>query len=374
MQPLNGYKVLDFTTLLPGPLASLVLAESGAEVIKIERPTTGDDMRHYPPMWGKNSVNFAMFNRGKKSLSIDIKDKRQRKKLIPLIEQSDILIEQFRPGVMQRVGLDYETLKSINPKLIYCSITGYGQTGPKSQQAGHDLNYIGDTGLLNNSTGMNTGGQPNIQNSATLPPTLIADIAGGTYPALVNILMALIAREKTGKGCYLDIAMSDNMFMLMGFAMGEGLATNKWPKDGDALLTGGSPRYQLCQTSDGKLLAIAALEQKFWQNFCALIDLPRDMIDHKFDPKQVISKIQSIIIQQTAKHWEELFKGHDCCCTIVNTLQEAMQEQHFQSRGLFQASLTNENGDYIPALPTCLAPYFRDSLSPAKSAPLLNDN
>ncbi len=365
MQPLDGIKVLDFTTLLPGPLASLVLADSGADIIKIERPKIGDEMRHYPPMWGDSAASFAMLNRGKKSLCLDLKDETQRKTLIPIIQQSDILIEQFRPGVMKRVGLDYETVKAINPKLIYCSISGYGQTGPKAHQAGHDLNYIGDTGLLSNSSG---------KNHPTLPPTLIADIAGGTYPALVNILMAIISREKTGKGCYLDIAMTDNMFMLMSFALSQGLTTKDWPADGENLLTGGSPRYQLYKTSDGKLLATAALEEKFWLRFCKLIDLPEQMIRQKTQSHLIISKIQSIISAQSARYWASLFKDEDCCCTIVKTLDEALQDPHFQARKLFEAKLTNEQGQHIPALPTCLAPIFRPQTKFAIKSPVLNDN
>jgi len=365
MQPLDGFKVLDFTTLLPGPLASLVLAESGAEIIKIERPKVGDEMRHYPPMWGSSSAGFAMLNRGKSSLSIDLKDQAQRARLMPIIEQSDILIEQFRPGVMKRVRLDYETLKKLNPKLIYCSISGYGQTGAKSQQAGHDLNYIGDTGLLSNSTG---------KDNPTLPPTLIADIAGGTYPALVNILMAIIARDKTGKGCHLDIAMTDNMFMLMAFAMSQGLTTNKWPQDGNALLTGGSPRYQLYRTKDGKLLATAALEEKFWQNFCAIIKLPTQMVDQTHDAQIVIDKIQLIIAKHNAAHWEKVFENKDCCSTIVRTIDEAMNDTHFQERGLFGKKLVNDIGQEIMALPTCLAPIFRPQNSKALKPPQLNDN
>ncbi|HFC05428.1 MAG TPA: CoA transferase, partial [Rhizobiales bacterium] len=182
MQPLDNIKVLDFSTLLPGPLAGLVLAEAGAQVIKVERPGFGEEMRHYPPKWGDQSANFALLNRGKKSLTVDLKDKLQIEQLKPLICEADILLEQFRPGVMARLGLDYETVKGWNPGLIYCSITGYGQSGPKAQLAGHDLNYIGDTGLLDLSMGP--------ADKPTIPPALIADIGGGTYPALVNILLA----------------------------------------------------------------------------------------------------------------------------------------------------------------------------------------
>ena len=200
---LRGLKVLDFSTLLPGPMATLFLAEAGAEVIKIERPETGEDMRYYPPTWGDSSVNFSLLNRGKKSVTVDLKNQSEREKLIPLIEQADIFVEQFRPGVMARLGLDYESIVKINPKIIYCSISGFGQDGPKQHLAGHDINYVGDAGLL--SLGLGSSDNP------VVPPALIADIGGGSYPAVINILLALRERDLSGKGCYIDVAMTDGV-------------------------------------------------------------------------------------------------------------------------------------------------------------------
>jgi len=292
MQPLDNIKVLDFSTLLPGPLAGLVLAEAGAEVLKIERPGFGEEMRHYQPRWGEESMNFTLLNRGKKSLVLDLKDAEHIKLLKPLICQADILLEQFRPGVMARLELDYETVKKWNPELIYCSVSGYGQSGPKAGQAGHDLNYIGDAGLFDLSMGPD--------DNPTIPPALIADIGGGTYPALVNILLALIARQRTGKGTHFDIAMTDHLFMLMFWAQGEGTATGQWPQSGKGLLTGGSPRYQVYQTRDHKFIAAAPLEEKFWQNFCALIDLPPALISSN-DAEKVIAAVRKIIALETSR-------------------------------------------------------------------------
>ena len=260
--------MLDFSTLLPGPLATLLLAEAGAEVVKLERPGSGEDMRHYAPRWGKESASFALLNRGKKSLALDLKDPAQRDVLTPLIAEADVLVEQFRPGVMERLGLGYAALAEINPRLIYCSITGYGATGPKAQTAGHDLNYLGDSGLLSLSHG--DGAKP------TVPPLLAGDIAGGSYPAVINILLALLQREKTGRGTHLDVAMSENLLPFAFWALAEGQVTGQWPGSGDSLLTGGSPRYQLYPTADGRLLAAAPLEDKFWQNFCDIIGAPCD--------------------------------------------------------------------------------------------------
>ena len=214
MRPLSGIRVLDFSTLLPGPMATLLLAEAGAEVIKIERPG-GEEMRHYPPRWGKDSVNFAMLNRGKKSFVADLKNPQQRDRILELAKTCDVLVEQFRPGVMDRLGLGYEALRKINPKLVYCAITGYGQTGPRRDRAGHDLNYIGDAGLLALSSGA--------PGHRVVPPALIADIAGGAYPAVMNILLALRQRDATGEGSYIDVSMAENMFTFMYWAIGNGL-------------------------------------------------------------------------------------------------------------------------------------------------------
>src|SRR5690348_4130495 len=177
-QPLSGLLVLDFTTLLPGPLATLMLAEAGAEVIKIERPG-GEDMRRFPPMKDGESAVYAMLNRGKTGLTLDLKSEADRERLKPLIARADIVVEQFRPGVMARLGLGYDDMRAINSKIVYCSISGYGQDGPRSGEAGHDINYIGATGLLDL--------QPGPRERPVVPPALIADIAGGSFPAVINI-------------------------------------------------------------------------------------------------------------------------------------------------------------------------------------------
>src|SRR6185436_20015168 len=214
MQPLAGIRVLDFSTLLPGPLATLILAEAGAEVIKIERRGAGDEMRTYTPKFGADSVNFAMLNRGKRSVAIDLKEAGAVERLMPLVAGADVLVEQFRPGVMDRLGLGYDALSREHPRLIYCSITGYGQSGPRAGIAGHDLNYAADTGMLALAAGADGAPVP--------PAALVADIGGGSYPAVVNILLALRERDRTGRGCKLDIAMADNLFAFMYWAIGDG--------------------------------------------------------------------------------------------------------------------------------------------------------
>src|SRR4051795_13228695 len=273
--PLDGITVLDFSTLLPGPLATFMLAEAGAEVIKVERPG-GEDMRRFPPRLGAGSAAFAVLNAGKTSVVADLKTAEGRAKLQPLIGRADVLVEQFRPGVMERLGLGYDAVRAMNPRLVYCSISGYGQSGPRSQEAGHDINYQARTGLLSLAPG--TTGSPSV------PPALVADIAGGSFPAVLNILLALRQRDLTGEGCRLDIAMADAMFTFAWFGLAEGFAAGRFPGSQENMLAGGSPRYALYATADDRFLAVGAIEEKFWRAFCHGIGLPEPLRNDRADP------------------------------------------------------------------------------------------
>jgi crotonobetainyl-CoA:carnitine CoA-transferase CaiB-like acyl-CoA transferase len=351
IRPLEGIRVLDFSTLLPGPLATLVLAEAGAEVVKIERPGRGDEMRAYMPKLGDDSVNFALLNRGKRSIAIDLKEPGVVDKLRGLIETADIVVEQFRPGVMDRLGLGYEALSEINEKIIYCAITGYGQFGPRANVAAHDLNYVAESGMLALSAG--SDGAP------VLPPALIADIAGGTYPAVVNILLALRQRDRTGKGCKLDIAMADNLFTFLYWALGNGQVEGKWPEPGGELVTGGSPRYQIYRTRDNRFIAAAPLEDKFWANFIEAIGAPRELLDDSASPDAVKARLQEIFSSQTAEHWNACLQGKDVCCAVVASMKDAMEDPHFKARGIFSRELSSGK-TRITALPVPVDSQFRD--------------
>jgi alpha-methylacyl-CoA racemase len=350
-QPLAGLLVVDFSTLLPGPLATLMLAEAGAEVLKIE-PPGGEAMRSYPPHWQGQSAMFALLNRGKRSMPVDLKSDADRERLDPLLTRADIVVEQFRPGVMQRLGLDYAALRARNRGVIYCSISGYGQDGPRAQERGHDLNYIASTGLL--------ALQPGPADAPVVPPMLAADIAGGSMPAMINILLALRQRQMTGEGCHLDIAMSDAMFTFAWHAMAIGAARGRYPGPGEMLLTGRSPRYQLYPSRDGKLVACAALEQKFWQAFAAAIGLAADLIDDRRDPQASKAGVARIIAERDAQAWRPIFSRANCCVTIVTTLDEALRDPHFVERGLFAHQLAAASGATMPALSVPVAPIFRD--------------
>jgi len=317
--PLAGVKVLDFSTLLPGPLATLLLAEAGAEVLQVERPPGGDEMRGYRPRLGASSANYALLNRGKSSAAVDLKDSATVERLIALGAEVDVVVEQFRPGVMDRLGLGYDAFHTVNPGIVYCSITGFGQTGPDAGRAGHDLNYLAASGLL--GTVVDERGAPH------LPPTVIADIAGGSYPAVVNILLALFRRKATGAGCHLDVGMTANLSTMTYGYLATHAASGEWPVPGRDLLTGGSPRYHIYRTFDGRHVAAAPLEDRFWARFCELVELPAEFRSDVGREAAVTGAVAERIAARPAEHWRAKFEGKDVCCCIVATFEEAARAQ-----------------------------------------------
>jgi crotonobetainyl-CoA:carnitine CoA-transferase CaiB-like acyl-CoA transferase len=329
-----------------------MLAEAGAEVIKIEQPG-GENARRFPPMIDGESAAFVMLNRGKASMSLDLKSEADRAKLTQLIKRADILVEQFRPGVMARLGLGYEDARALNPRVIYCSISGYGQSGPRVHEAGHDINYIGNTGLLDL--------QPGPSDHPVIPPMLAADIAGGSFPAVINILLALRARDQSGQGCHIDIAMTDAMFTFTWAALALGVATNRFPAPGEMWLVGGSPRYQIYPAKDGKLIACGAIEQKFWLAFAKAIGLPTPLVDDAQNPKTTRDAVARLIATRTSEEWRPIFAAADCCTTVVTPLEEAMRDPHFVERGLFAHQAATASGKSLPALPLPISPEFRES-------------
>jgi alpha-methylacyl-CoA racemase len=352
--PLQDIRVLDFSTLLPGPVCSLLLAEAGAEVIKIERPNGGDEMRSYAPISTTDSGNFVILNRGKKSVSLDLKDPQSIAFIYELVKSCDVVLEQFRPGVMARLKLGYEDLKQINPKIIYCSITGYGQSGPLSSVAAHDLNYLAQAGLLS------LVGAGAKKDTPSLPPALIADIAGGAYPAFMNILLALRQRDLTNTSCHIDIAMSENLFTFMYWGISNRDLLGKSPRYSDDLVTGGSPRYHIYPTKDGRFIACAPIEEKFWKLFCELINLPDNLRHGDAPPQVVIEKITSIMQSQSSTHWVSVFKGKDVCCNLVLNLDEAMGHQHFIDREVFAAKV-HDDEKLLTSLPLPLSKNLADA-------------
>ena len=363
--PLTGLRVIDFTTLAPGPLATLMLAQAGAEVIKVERPGIGDEMRIYKDAFGDNGVTFALLNSGKRSVTANLKDPQDNDKIKAIIRDSDVVVEQFRPGVMAKLGLDYDSLSQSNPGLVYCSITGFGQSGTKAAVAAHDLNYVADSGML--ALGDNRSGKP------AIPPLLAADIAAGTYPAVMNIFAALLLRSATGKGCYIDVSMTDNLFPLMFWSLGLGWGSGNWPQNGGQLLTGGSPRYQVYTTSDNRYLSVAALEDRFWNTFCEAIGFDRTNIDETNDPEEVITAIQKKIKGKSSDQWRAIFADKDACSLIVNTLEEAVQDIHYNERGVFEKQIETESGNVVNGLPLPIVRSLQNSEENLDTVPALGE-
>ena len=334
--PLAGIKVLDFSTLLPGPYATMLLADMGADVIRIESPTRPDLLRITPPMLDDRSYAHLMVNRNKRSLSVDLKHKDANALIFKLVANADVLVEQFRPGVMSRLGLDYQTLKTVNPRLIYCAITGYGQTGPMKNKAGHDINYLALSGLASYSGTRSSG--------PVLSATQIADIAGGSQQAVMAIQGAIIERYQTGKGQFLDISMTDAAFALNTMFGAASLATERDPDLGDEMLNGGS-FYGYYQTSDSRYLAVGSLEPQFAQGFFEAIGHPEWLPQAVMPPGQqqtLITNIQHVIANKTLAQWMEVFAGLDVCVEPVLTLNEAAQHRHFATRNMIQEVQTEE--------------------------------
>jgi crotonobetainyl-CoA:carnitine CoA-transferase CaiB-like acyl-CoA transferase len=308
-------------------------------------------MRVMPPRFDGEAAVFALLNRGKKSVALDLKNDSERNRLRPLLEKADVLVEQFRPGVMERLGLGYEAVKKLNPRIVYCSISGYGQEGPRAGDAGHDINYQSLTGLL--------AIQPGPAEKPVVPPGLIADIGGGTMPAVINILLGLRQRDATGQGVYLDVAMTDAMFTFAWFAYAIGQATGKYPGPGELRLAGASPRYQLYPTRDGKIVACGALEQKFWLAFCNTIALPAPLMNDLADEAATKHAVAEIIARESAEYWRPKFAAADCCVTIMASLEEALHDPHFVERGLFAHRVSGASGKTMAALPVPIAATLR---------------
>jgi crotonobetainyl-CoA:carnitine CoA-transferase CaiB-like acyl-CoA transferase len=329
-QSLSDITVLDLSMLLPGPFCSMIMADFGARVIKIERPGSGDLMRDYVPRYPVYSGNFAILNRNKESLTLNFKSEDGRSIFYKLAERSDVLIEGFRPGVMERLGFGYEALSRINEGLIYCSISGFGQETPYRDLAGHDLNYIGLNGILD-LTG-NPDGAP------VVPGILVGDIGGGAYPALIGILLALLSRNVTGRGQYIDISMYDGSFFWLFNAAGTFFASGITPTRGRELTTGGSARYQVYPTKDGHYLAVGALEDHFWINLCDLLDIedPRIRLHDWENAGLAIEVLTENFKSKTSQQWAQAFQGKDVCASVIRNFKEAASDPHFEFSKMIQ--------------------------------------
>lgn len=329
--PLTSIRVLDLSRLLPGPYCSMLLADFGAEVIKIEEPGIGDYARENLPKLDKDSAFFHSLNRNKKSVCLNLKSAEGKESFLRLVKEADVVIESFRPGVMKRLGLDYETLREVNPGIIYCAITGYGQDGPYANFPGHDVNYTSYAGLLNLMGERN--GKPQI------PAAQIADIGGGALPAAVGILLALFGREKTGKGQIVDISMLDGVISWLPTLLPGFLATNEHPKRGELVLSGKLACYEVYQTKDEKWLSVGALELKFWNEFCKAIGR-EDFISKLDAPMEVQDQmkieIQNIISRKSLDEWMGIFSEVDSCVAPVLSFDEMIENPQVKAREMIK--------------------------------------
>ena len=321
MGSLDDLKILDFSTLLPGPYATLMLADMGAEVLKISSASRPDIVLDYPPFIGDTGVSAsqAWLGRNKKTMFLNLKTGEGKAVVKELVKEYDIVLEQFRPGVMEKLGLGYEDLKAVNPKLIYCSLTGYGQTGPLRDVAGHDINYMSRSGIISQVGRRESG--PSLMNFQ------IADIAVGSMNSVIGILAAVNYRKNTGKGQYIDVAMMDGCVPFNSLDGAGFLVSGKEPKREGERLNGGCI-YDFYETKDGEYLSVGSLEPQFWSRFCTAIGR-EDLIEGTVYPPnidEVKAEIRGILKTKTRDEWVEVFSHYDACVQPVLNLKEALLE------------------------------------------------
>ncbi|MEN9798009.1 MAG: hypothetical protein RL653_1705 [Pseudomonadota bacterium] len=339
--PLEGIRILDLSRLLPGPYATLLLADLGAQVDKVEDPAAGGDgVRAVPPFRVGESGVFYGLNRNKRSVALDLKSPAGQRALRALAQRADVLVESFRPGVMERLGLGYETLRAENPGLVYCALTGYGHDGPDRLKAGHDLNFVARAGVL---------GLGSAEGTAALPGGQQADVAGALF-AVVGILAALHERRRTGQGRFVDISLADSALSLVHMHLAARLfaGSEAGPlRPGDGLLHGASAVYRPYRTADGRQLAVAALEPRFAQGFFERIGHP-EWLEHAWHPgeegRALQAKLEALFASQPLGHWEALFEGTDLCVEPVRVGDEVLEDPQLRARGMFVQGADAQRG------------------------------
>ena len=344
---LQGIRILDLSRLLPGPFLTMVLADLGADVVKIEDPRLGDYMRQFPPSKGGISGRYLAVNRGKRSIVLDLKTAAGRDALLRMAAKADVVIESFRPGVMDKLGVGYAALAQANPGIIVCSISGFGQTGPYVDRAGHDLGYIALAGVL--AMGGDAGGAP------AMPGVQIADLAGGALWSATAILAALVGRHRTGKGAHLDISMTEGALALVTAEVGN-LDCGRRPTRGVETLNGGLACYAIYRTQDDRYLAVGALEPKFWLALNQAIGRPpnvHELIAPPEDQARVRAELAAIFATKTAVEWNAILGQHDCCVEVVTELDELAAHPLHRAREVF---FTIDGGPGVGPVPQVRTP------------------
>lgn len=331
---LSGVRILDMTRLLPGPFATNILADMGAEVIKIEEPTHGDPVRDRPPFYDDRSYTALVRNRSKKSVAVDLKADAGREAFLDLASSADVVFESFRPGVVDRLGVGYDQVREVNEEIVYCSLSGYGQSGPYAQRPGHDINYIGVGGLLG-LTG-DADGPP------VLPGYPISDLAGGLYAAFA-IVAALAGRGLGRGGEYVDVSMSDAVASFAVTYADRYFGEDAVPRRGKTWLTGRHPAYRPFETADGEYVTVGALEKHFWDNFCEAVGEPELKEKHvgpnEFLPEAeheaVVETFAERIAERPRDEWIDRFDEYDVPAGPVHDYDEMFADEQLNERGMF---------------------------------------
>lgn len=331
MKPiLEGVKILDLSTLLPGPFSTQILADMGAEVIKVENPKGGDFARHMFPVKNVDGGQFLAINRNKRSIALNLREEEGKKVFLKMVETADVVFEQYRPGVMARMGLSYEELKAVNPRIIMLSLSSFGQDGPCVFDAGHDINFLSRAGVIDLS------GERGKR--AAVPAVQMSDVAGGTFLSAMGITAALYNRERTGEGCHIDVSLTDAAISFAVALIGAYSVEGRIPERSRETFNGGHAWYTIYTCKDGREVSLGSLEPKFWANFCKGIGR-EDFIARYSDPDgdgqaQLEAEVQEVMATKTADEWVEVFKDIDCPFTKVNNLAEALQDEYFKARGM----------------------------------------
>jgi crotonobetainyl-CoA:carnitine CoA-transferase CaiB-like acyl-CoA transferase len=342
--PLDGVRVLDLSRLLPGPYATLVLADLGADVVKVEDPQGGDSVRWMPPLAGEQSGFFHALNRNKRSLRLDLRHPEGAAAFRRLARRFDVVVESFRPGVMDRLGVGYQALADEHPGVILCSISGWGQGGPYRERAGHDIDYCAVAGVLA------LNGPP----EGPLPLGVqVADVAGGSWPAVAGILAALVRRAATGEGAHVDVSMTDGALAMLALQLGAAAARGTPLRRAGEMLNGGSACYGVYRTRDGRFVALGALEPKFFQRFCEAAGRP-DLSGRQFeeDGRGPRAELAALFASRTRDEWARLGAEHDACLAPVLEGDEPARDPQLRARGMFLSVETPWEGKAMASLRT----------------------
>jgi len=363
-RPLGGVRVLDLTRLLPGGYCTLLLADLGADVVKVEEPGRGDYIRWTPPLVDGVSAAHRALNRGKRSITLNLKADEGPAVLRTLVTRADVLVESFRPGVMERLGVGYEALTGANPALVYCAITGYGQDGPYRDRVGHDVNYMGYGGALS-MTGPPEGGAP------VLPGVQVGDLGGGGMLGAIGILAALIEARATGRGQVVDASMLDGVVSWLSIHAGTYLATGEEPAPGAAPLGGGLACYGVYRARDGRYLTVGALEPRFWEALCGALGHP-ELIPEQFAPprrqREIAAALQAEFATCDRDDWLARFADVEACVGPVNSVGEALADLQVRARGM----VAEVHG--VPVGPGPVPKMGSPSGEPLRPAPALGEH